>query len=163
MRRSARKATPQSLEPGSMASMLETTGFAYVPNEALKPNEPELDDKKAKLAKLFREEEETAAEEEEVPALPAPEEANRAADAVVVIRAASPAPAVIGNGNGTPKGNPKGTPGRMSRVTYADRTPPTEAARRISSGGVVVSSSEAAAERRERGGGARRAQRRRRC
>ena len=149
VRRSARKATPQSLEPGSMASMLETTGFAYVPNEALKPNEPELDDKKAKLAKLFREDEETAAapppaEEEEIPALPAPEEANRAADAVVASRAASPAPAVIGNGNGTPKGNPKGTPGRMSRVTYADRTPPTEAARRISYGGVVVSSSEAA-------------------
>ena len=149
VRRSARKATPQSLEPGSMASMLESTGFAYVPNEALKPNEPELDDKKAKLAKLFREDEETAAapppaEEEEIPALPAPEEANRAADAVVASRAASPAPAVIGNGNGTPKGNPKGTPGRMSRVTYADRTPPTEAARRISYGGVVVSSSEAA-------------------
>ena len=58
--------------------------------------------------------EETAAappaEEEEIPALPAPEEANRAADAVVASRAASPAPAVIGNGNGTPKGNPKGTP-----------------------------------------------------
>ena len=76
VRRSARKATPQSLEPGSMASMLESTGFAYVPNEALKPNEPEDEDGQADevgedddaAAAL------PAAEEEDLAALPAPDE-----------------------------------------------------------------------------------------